>query len=42
MYASVIPGYNDKEKDKKEDNDIINADDPVNRDKILSILNNAK
>lgn len=39
MYGSVIPSYKGS-KNKKEDdeNKIINADDPRNRDKVRSIL----
>lgn len=39
MYGAVLPSYNSK-KDKKENanNEVINADDPRNRDKVRSIL----
>ncbi|MDR0429366.1 MAG: hypothetical protein LBH58_02665 [Tannerellaceae bacterium] len=38
MYASVLPGYSDKNKGAGKDNEVINADDPKNRDKVRSIL----
>ena len=41
MYASVLPSYNESKKEDKN-NEIIDADDPKNRDKILKILKEAK
>jgi hypothetical protein len=40
MYGSVLPSYGDKNKgaDKDNDNEVINADDPKNRDKVRSIM----
>ncbi|MDR0385397.1 MAG: hypothetical protein LBH60_04910 [Prevotellaceae bacterium] len=40
MYGSVLPSYGDKKKgvDKDNDNEVINADDPKNRDKVRSIM----
>lgn len=37
MYSSVLPSYNTK-KDGKGNNNVINADDPRNKDKVHSIL----
>lgn len=40
MYGSVLPSYDSKKgKDKKKDDDeIINADDPANKDRIRRLL----
>lgn len=40
MYGSVIPSYKGSKKDKNENdnNVVINADDPRNREKVRSIL----
>ena len=44
MYGSVLPSYNkddkkDKEKEtEEEDDDVINADDPANQEKIRKLL----
>ncbi len=40
MYGSVLPSYNNKDKgaDNNNDNEVINADDPKNRDKVRSIM----
>lgn len=42
MYGSVLPSYNSGKKKRKDkdsdDNEVINADDPRNRDKVRSIL----
>jgi hypothetical protein len=32
MYGSVLPSYNNKDKGAEKDNEVINADDPKNRD----------
>ncbi|MEL7586663.1 MAG: hypothetical protein AAGU19_08100 [Prolixibacteraceae bacterium] len=37
MYSAVLPSYDD-EKESKEDEEVINADDPKNRDKVRQIL----
>lgn len=38
MYGSVLPSYNDTNKGTEKDNEVINADDPKNRDKVRSIM----
>lgn len=40
MYGSVIPSYksNKKGKNENDNNVVINADDPRNREKVRSIL----
>jgi len=39
MYGSVLPSYKSSKNDKgKNDNEVINADDPSNRAKVRSIL----
>lgn len=35
LYSSSIPGYDDE---KQEDEDVINADDPKNKEKIKKLL----
>lgn len=36
MYGKVLPHYGDK--DKKKGEEVINADDPKNRDKVREII----
>lgn len=41
MYGAVLPSYKSKKEngtDKGDDNEVINADDPRNRDKVRAIL----
>jgi hypothetical protein len=41
MYGAVLPSYKSKkgnETDKSDENEVINADDPRNRDKVRAIL----
>lgn len=40
MYGSVIPSYKSNKKDQKknDENEVINADDPRNRERVRSIL----
>lgn len=40
MYGSVLPSYNDKSKEAEKENDdeVINADDPENREKVRRIM----
>lgn len=41
MYGAVLPSYKNKKgngADKGDDNEVINADDPRNRDKVRAIL----
>lgn len=37
MYGKVLPHYGDKKEEKKGE-EVINADDPKNRDKVRQIL----
>ena len=38
MYGSVLTSYGDKNRGADKDNEVINADDPKNRDKVRSIM----
>lgn len=38
MYGAVLPTYDPDSKDKKGDNEVINCDDPQNKDRVRSIL----
>lgn len=37
MYGKVLPHYGDKKEEKKRE-EVVNADDPKNRDKVRQIL----
>lgn len=38
MYGAVLPGSGDKKKDKGSEKEIVNADDPRNKEKVKSII----
>lgn len=38
MYSSVLPSYDDIKESEKENQKIINADDPKNRDAVRKAL----
>jgi hypothetical protein len=42
MYSSVLPSYDSSKNKSIDDDEVIDADDPRNRDKIMNILKNAK
>lgn len=38
MYSSVLPSYNDKSKQPEDSNEVINADDPANRELVRKLM----
>lgn len=38
MYSSVVPSYSSSSDDKKGSNEVINADDPRNQERIERML----
>jgi hypothetical protein len=40
MYSSVLPSYDSDSDNDKKNNEIIDADDPANKEKIKRLLDN--
>ena len=38
LYGAVLPSYDSEDNKQAEKEDVINADDPANREKVRSIL----